>query len=87
MIKSTGEIPANQAALQDPAVKSDNAIAGFADEVQYGTPLPNTPYMSALWTPVANALAAIWTGTETPAVALANAQAAAVKGVQGISGG
>lgn len=85
MIQATREIPANLTALNDPSVKSNNAIAGFADEVQYGTPLPNTPYMSALWTPVANGLTAIWTGTETPAVALANAQAAAVKGVQGIS--
>jgi arabinogalactan oligomer / maltooligosaccharide transport system substrate-binding protein len=85
MIKLTGEIPANLQALNDPTVKADNAISGFASEVQYGTPLPNTPFMSALWTPVANALTAIWDGTETPAVALANAQAAAVKGVQGIS--
>ena len=85
MIKVTGEIPANQQALNDPVVKSDRAIAGFANQAQYGTPLPNTPYMSALWTPVANALAAIWTGTQTPAAALAAAQKAAVKGVQGVS--
>jgi arabinogalactan oligomer/maltooligosaccharide transport system substrate-binding protein len=87
MIKATGEIPANQTALNDPSVKSNTAISGFANEVQYGTPLPNTPYMSALWTPVGNALAAIWSGTQTPEQALAAAQAAAVKGVQGISGG
>ncbi len=86
MIQATGEIPANQTALNDPSVKSNAAIAGFANEVQYGTPLPNTPFMSALWTPVANALTAIWTGAEPPATALANAQTAAVKGVQGISG-
>lgn len=85
MIKQTGEIPANNQALQDPSVKSDAAVSGFATQVQYGTPLPNTPYMSALWTPVANALIAIWTGTQTPAAALASAQAAATKGVQGIS--
>lgn len=85
MIKQTGEIPANQQALNDPAVQSNTAINGFANQAKYGTPLPNTPYMSALWTPVANALTAIWTGTETPAAALANAQTAAVKGVQGIT--
>ena len=85
MIKSTGEIPANVQALQDPSVKNNAAIAGFANQVQYGTPLPNTPYMSALWTPVANALISIWTGAQEPAAALASAQSAAVKGVQGIS--
>jgi arabinogalactan oligomer/maltooligosaccharide transport system substrate-binding protein len=87
MIQTTGEIPANLAALNDPSVKSNASISGFATEVPYGTPLPNTPYMSALWTPVANALIAIWSGTETPTVALANAQTAAEKGVKGISGG
>jgi arabinogalactan oligomer/maltooligosaccharide transport system substrate-binding protein len=86
MIQATGEIPANLTALNDPSVKSNNAISGFANQVPYGTPLPNTPFMSALWTPVANALAAIWTGTQTPAVALADAQTAAEKGVKGISG-
>ncbi|HLQ09981.1 MAG TPA: hypothetical protein VK134_00155, partial [Ktedonobacteraceae bacterium] len=86
MIQATGEIPANLTALNDPSVKSNAAISGFANQVQYGTPLPNTPFMSALWTPVANALAAIWTGTQTPEAALADAQKAAVKGVQGISG-
>ena len=85
MIKQTGEIPANSQALADPTVKSNAAISGFAAQAQYGTPLPNTPYMSALWTPVANALTTIWTGTQTPAAALASAQQAAVKGVQGIS--
>jgi arabinogalactan oligomer/maltooligosaccharide transport system substrate-binding protein len=85
MIKQTGEIPANSQALDDPAVQSNPAISGFAAQAKFGTPLPNTPYMSALWTPVANALTAIWTGTQTPAAALASAQAAATKGVQGIS--
>jgi arabinogalactan oligomer / maltooligosaccharide transport system substrate-binding protein len=86
MIKVSGEIPANLTALNDPSVKSNPAISGFADQIQYGTPLPNTPFMTALWTPVANALAAIWSGTQTPAVALADAQTAAEKGVKGISG-
>ncbi len=86
MIKVSGEIPANQQALQDPTVKSNTAISGFAAQVQYGTPLPNTPFMTALWVPVANALAAIWTGTQTPEAALAAAQTAAEKGVKGISG-
>lgn len=85
MIKSTGEIPANNQALQDPSVQSNPAVSGFATQVKNGTPLPNTPYMTALWAPVANALTAIWTGAQTPQAALAAAQQAAVKGVQGIS--
>lgn len=86
MIQATGEIPANLAALQDPSVASNITISGFANEVKFGTPLPNTPFMSALWTPVASALTAIWNGTQTPVAALADAQTAAMKGVQGITG-
>jgi len=40
--------------------------------------------MSALWTPAGNALTAIWSGSQTPEAALAAAQDAATKGVQGI---
>ncbi len=85
MIKADGEIPANKAALADPSVQNNPAISGFASQVPYGVPLPNTPYMSALWTPVANALTAIWNGTEPPATALTNAQTAAEKAVKNIS--
>ncbi len=84
MIQQTGEIPANQAASQDSAVTSNNAIAGYAAQASVGVPLPNTPYMSALWTPVANALIAIWSGNQSPSAALAAAQQAAQKGVQSV---
>ncbi len=84
MIKATGEIPANLTASQDPAVSTNPALAGYADQVKVGTPLPNTPYMSALWTPVGNALAASWAGNQTPEAAMKSAQDAALKGVQGI---
>ena len=84
MIKQTGEIPANQAAAQDATVTSNPAISGYAAQAGLGIPLPNTPYMSALWAPVQNALTAIWTGAQTPASALASAQDAAMKGVQGV---
>ena len=84
MIKQTGEIPANASASQDSSVTSNPAISGYAAQAALGTPLPNTPYMSALWKPVADGLTAIWTGNETPAQAMSAAQDAANKGVQGI---
>ncbi len=84
MIQKSGEIPANAAAAQDASVTSNPAISGYAAQAAVGTPLPNTPYMSALWKPVADALTAIWTGNQTPAQAMAAAQDAAMKGIQGI---
>ncbi|MBO0781510.1 MAG: extracellular solute-binding protein [Ktedonobacteraceae bacterium] len=84
MIKATSEIPANAAAASDSSVTSTQSIAGYAAQVQNGVPLPNTPYMSALWKPVADALTAVWTGSQTPEAAMKAAQDAADKGVKSI---
>jgi len=82
MVLSTREIPANKAALADPKVQAIPDIAGFGAQVKNGTPLPNTPYMSALWDPVAKALEAVWTGKQSVDSALSDAQAAAQKNIQ-----
>jgi arabinogalactan oligomer / maltooligosaccharide transport system substrate-binding protein len=71
------EIPANKLALQDPQVQAIGQVKGFGAQVNNGVPLPNTPYMSALWDPVAKALEAVWTGKQTVNAALADAQKAA----------
>jgi arabinogalactan oligomer / maltooligosaccharide transport system substrate-binding protein len=71
------EIPANKAALADPQVQADPIIKGFGAQVVNGTPLPNTPYMSALWDPTAKALEAVWTGKQSVNDALAAAQTSA----------
>lgn len=71
------EIPANKLALADPQVAAVADIKGFGAQVANGTPLPNTPYMSALWDPVAKALEAVWTGKQSVNDALTAAQSAA----------
>jgi arabinogalactan oligomer/maltooligosaccharide transport system substrate-binding protein len=81
MAKANGEIPANLAADNDSAVTSLDTVGGFAAQAKLGTALPNTPYMSALWDPVAKALAAIWSGSQTPDAAMASAQTAAETGI------
>jgi arabinogalactan oligomer/maltooligosaccharide transport system substrate-binding protein len=70
MVAITGEIPANLAADSDPAVTGNPAIAGYAAQAKLGVALPNTPYMSALWDPVAKALTAVFNGSQTPQAAL-----------------
>ncbi|HEX9114612.1 MAG TPA: extracellular solute-binding protein, partial [Anaerolineae bacterium] len=84
MAKANGEIPANLAADNDAAVTSLETVGGFAAQAKLGTALPNTPYMSALWDPVAKALAAIWSGSQTPEAAMASAQTAAETGIAGM---
>lgn len=71
------EIPANKLALADPQVQAIAEVKGFGAQVANGTPLPNTPFMSALWDPVAKALEAVWTGHQSVDAALNDAQAAA----------
>ena len=85
MSQADGEIPANSAADADPAVQALPAVAGYTAQVKVGVALPNTPYMSALWTPVQDALTAVWNGSQTPAKALSDAQAAATKGIAQIT--
>jgi arabinogalactan oligomer / maltooligosaccharide transport system substrate-binding protein len=82
MSKVNGEIPANLAADNDPSVQALPSVGGFAAQAKVGVPLPNTPYMSALWDPTAKALQTIWNGSQTPDKALSDAQTAAEAKVQ-----
>src|SRR5947209_691322 len=58
------EIPANKLALADPSVQAIPEVKGFGAQVASGVPLPNTPFMGALWDPVAKALEAVWTAKQ-----------------------
>jgi len=85
MSKADGEVPANLAADNDPSITSLPAISGFAAQAQVGVALPNTPYMSGVWAPMDNALAAIWSGSTPVATALNEAQDAAQKNINQIT--
>jgi len=69
-------IPAASAALTNPEVASRYAIAEFGKALKLGLPMSTSPYASAQWVPVGQAVAAIWSGSLSPAEALAAAQAA-----------
>jgi len=75
MAKGTGEVPANTAAAE--ALGSDPLLKGFKDQAVDGVPLPNTPYMGALWDPAAKEYTALWTGTDDPKAIMTASQAAA----------
>ena len=67
-------IPANSAALKDPEIQALYTIKSFGASANLGVPMANTPYADAQWGPVGDAVQAIWTGSQTPAEALAAAQ-------------
>lgn len=85
MCSTTGEIPTNLAAGQDPKITSNAAISAFVAQVKTGgVPFPNTPYMGQVWGPMGKALTAVWNNSETPAAALGQAKTAIDTGVQQI---
>ncbi len=75
MVKQTGEVPANTAAAAGLA--SDPIVAGFNAQAVDGVPLPNTPFMGAMWDPAAKAYSALWTGSDDPQKIMTDAQSAA----------
>ncbi|KIL50173.1 ABC transporter substrate-binding protein [Jeotgalibacillus alimentarius] len=66
--EGAGELPANQAALESEAVTSNELIAPFAEQIQYGTPMPSAPEMQQVWDPINNALLFIAQGEEVQPV-------------------
>lgn len=77
-------IPANTAVMNDPEVQALTTIAGFGANANLGIPMANTPFANAQWGPVGDATAAIWSGSQTPAEALAAAQTAIETAVAGM---
>ncbi len=77
-------IPAATAALQDPEVAALTAVVGFGAALNLGVPMSPSPFSSAQWDPVGNASAAVWTGAQEPAVAMADAQSAIEEKVAGM---
>jgi arabinogalactan oligomer/maltooligosaccharide transport system substrate-binding protein len=71
------EIPSNLAALADAKVKAIVQVAAFGAQVANGVPLPNTPYMTALWDPVSKGLESAWTAKLSVDDAMDAAQTAA----------
>ena len=79
--KTNRTVPTNKAAAESAEIKALPAIAHFAQQAAWSTPLPTTPYMSGLWEPVTAALEALWAGSATPEQVLQEAQAQALKNV------
>jgi len=59
------------------ALSSDPIVSGFNAQAVDGVPLPNTPYMGALWDPAAKAYTALWSGSDDPQKIMTASQAAA----------
>jgi arabinogalactan oligomer/maltooligosaccharide transport system substrate-binding protein len=74
-------IPANTAALKSADVQALTTIAGFGNALNVGIPMGNSPFAGAQWTPMTDAINALWAGKQKPADAMAAAAAAIDKAV------
>ncbi|WP_121605716.1 extracellular solute-binding protein [Virgibacillus sp. Bac332] len=51
-----GEIPARDDAMEDPVIADDSIFSAFAEQTQYGEPMPSVPAMQQVWDPINDAL-------------------------------
>lgn len=56
----TGLIPANRAALHDPAVQALPSVQGFSQSIALGTPMGTSVFTSCQWAPLAVAVNTLW---------------------------
>lgn len=84
LAQANKQVPANKAAQEQ--VKNDPIVAAFIQQTANGVPLPNTPYMDALWGPAGEAQNAIWTGNQPVEEALTAAAETARQSVATIKG-
>ncbi len=59
-----GEMPALQEALDSDEIANDELIGAFAEQTQYGEPMPNIPQMQQVWDPMGSALQFIANGDD-----------------------
>jgi arabinogalactan oligomer/maltooligosaccharide transport system substrate-binding protein len=71
--QETGEIPPRKDLLEDPVIKDDPVVNGFAQQASRGTPMPNVPEMGQVWEPIGNAITFVAQGKQSPEQALDDA--------------
>lgn len=71
--QETGEIPPHKELIEDPIIKDDPLVNGFAQQAKSGIPMPSIPEMGAVWEPINNAHDFVAAGKQTPEKALTDA--------------
>lgn len=66
-------IPPMTTVLKEIEVNADEATKAFIAQGYYSDAMPSIPEMGYVWSPMANAITAMWVGGETPSVALDDA--------------
>jgi arabinogalactan oligomer/maltooligosaccharide transport system substrate-binding protein len=70
-------LPALASALDDPSITDNPILAGSADQMTVGTPMPTVPEMRCVWDSLRPNLEAVMADSATPEDAAAASQTAA----------
>src|SRR5699024_4464148 len=57
-----GEMPAREDALDDELIADDEIFSAFAEQTEYGEPMPSVPAVQQIWDPINDALTFISEG-------------------------
>ncbi len=77
MVQKLSRLPALEEALADESINNDPFLAGSAEQMTYGVPMPTVLEMRCNWDSMKPEMQAVLADTETPEVAAENMQAAA----------
>lgn len=68
--ETIGVLPANKEMSEDPIIANDPIASGFLAQFTDSTPMPSIPEMSAYWSSIEGAFAAIWNENADPQATL-----------------
>jgi arabinogalactan oligomer/maltooligosaccharide transport system substrate-binding protein len=77
MVAKLARLPALKTALADTSITGDPYLAGSADQMVVGTPMPTVPELRCVWDSLKPEMQAVLAGSKTPEDGAAASQAAA----------
>ncbi len=84
LAESNKMVPTNAEAAADPAVASIAVIDAFGKQAALGVGMPSTPFMGAMWDPMAKGVECIWTGSSDVQTCVDNIQSLAEENIAGM---
>jgi len=76
-LETLNRLPALRVVLDNPKIADDPILAGSAEQMSYGTPMPSVLEMRCNWDSMKPEMLAVLSGTKAPAQAAADMQTAA----------
>ena len=79
-------VPTHKSAANAPEVKALPVVAAFEEQAALGKPIPGSPFIGAMWDPIARGVECIWTGQSDVNTCVDNIQTLAEENIAGMQG-